>query len=191
VVLVLLAREAGDHIGAEREQRGARREPLDGACVARSRVPVAPHASQHAVGAGLQRRVQMWRDPTRCAAQQLGEAVVHFGRLDRRQTVSDAWHVAYEAFDERAERGAMLASPAADVHSREHDLAMMLGERARFHDKFVRAAAAVHTARERRRAESAVLVAPVLDPQERARAGLMRRTRLIGRAESDGARDVG
>ena len=71
----------------------------------------------------------------------------------------------------RTARRAMSRVDAArsDVRPGEDDLGMMLGERARFRHERVGRATAIRAARERRRAEGAVLIAAVLDAQERAR----------------------
>ncbi len=54
------------------------------------------------------------------------------------------------------------------MHARQHDFSVVLGERPGFLDQLGDPARAVRPARQRRRAEGAMLVAAVLDLEEAA-----------------------
>src|SRR5437667_2219663 len=105
--------------------------------------------------------------------QQTRDRVVDFGGFDRRQTEADLGDGGDEGFEEVPEGGAILAvSP--DVNSRQHNLRMMPGEGGRLGHQLGNGARPVRPARDRGRAEGAVLVAAILDlePAADVRGGM-------------------
>ncbi len=85
-----------------------------------------------------------------------------------------------ERLHQRAERRADVRAVRADVRSGDHDLGVMLGQRRRLAQQLVHGTTTVGAARHRGRAERAVLVAAVLDAQDRPDRGL---TTVLGRRQ--------
>ena len=106
-------------------------------------------------------------------AEQLAQADRRPPSLRARQPESDARDVADQSLDQCGERIAVVDSVVPDVNAGEHDLRMALGQCRRFIARVVgRCAGSRGAAGQRRRAERAVLVAAILDAQQRARARL-------------------
>ena len=134
---------------------------------------MSAHATQQPIGAALQRRVHVRHEVLRSA---------------RSSSSASRGSISVASIDERRKRAAGTArircssnAPSddsdvhairADVNPGDDDLGMPVGERPRLRDEVVDRSAAVRAARERRRAKRAVLVAAVLNAQERARRGL-------------------
>ena len=127
----------------------------------------------------------------RCEAigirEELADAVVDLGRFERAQSKPHAWDFANQALDEHRQRGARVHAVVADVNACQDDLGMMLGQVVRLVHECSSVARSSDAPRQRRCAEGAVLIAPVLNPQERARSGLhVRRKRRCGESERRG-----
>ena len=172
-VVVAFPWEPHDDVGAESEDREPRRESLDRAAVRLRCVPVTSHAAQQPIRSRLQWRMEMRSDAQRVGRQQLEQLVVHLGRLERRQTKANARHAPDELAYQRPERCTDVRAVRSDVRSGDHDLRMMLGERACFAHEIVDCTTAICSAREGRRAKGAVLVAAILDAQHCAHRRLM------------------
>jgi hypothetical protein len=111
--------------------------------------------------------VQVGRETIR-SSKQLREAIVHLGRLERAQTKPYARHVANELFDECRERRTGVAAVVPDVDTGEHDLRMPIGQVQRLVDERIGGTRARRPACQRRRTERTVLVAAVLNAEQRA-----------------------
>ena len=68
-----------------------------------------------AVGAGLQRRVEMRRHAARRTGEQLAESLVDLRRLDRREAEANARHLAHQPLHERPERACRARAPSAPM----------------------------------------------------------------------------
>ena len=89
VIVVGLAREAGDDVRPESEHRQPGGEPLQAGSVRLGRVPVAAHALEHAVGSRLQRGMQMGREMPGGLDQEPGNRVIDLGGFDRGEPEAD------------------------------------------------------------------------------------------------------
>src|SRR6476660_5162599 len=77
-----------------------------------------------------------------------------------------------ERFDKRRQGAPHIDAIGANVNSSNHDLAVSLSQRRRFGDQLCRRTGSVRSASESRRAEGAMLIAAVLNPQKTTRTGL-------------------
>src|SRR5258705_3878791 len=120
----------------------------------------------------------MCGDVTRRLDKEAGERVVDFRGLDGGEAKSHSRHGLDEALEECAQgrltpgrrpgvRRAILPI-GADMHPRQHDLRLMRGRGPRLVHEIRDGPRSVRPARQRRRAERAVLIAAVLDLEEGA-----------------------
>ena len=126
---------------------------------------MTPHPLQHSVATGLQRGVNVRRQTTGNATEEIDQAVIDLCRLERRQSESYTRHVRHQSFHELAEAGHMrkVLAVTTDVYTGEDELFVMLLQRAGFGDYLFDRTRATRPARDGRRTEGTVLVATVLN----------------------------
>src|SRR5438067_729238 len=100
VVRLRLSGKSDDDVGAETEDRALDDESLDDTRVTIGGVPVASHALENGVRAGLERRVQMRRYTSRLLDEQRKQSLIDLRRLERREPEANTWNVAHEALDQ-------------------------------------------------------------------------------------------
>jgi len=104
VIFWSLSGKSRDDIGAQTKHWQPLSEPLDPRPVGLGRIPVPPHPLQHAVGARLQRCVQVRGQVARGFDQEPRERVVDFGGLDAAKPEADLGDGGDEVFEKLAER---------------------------------------------------------------------------------------
>src|SRR5436190_11620332 len=103
------------------------------------------------------------------AKEESRECVVDFGGFDAGQTEANVRHAFDQGFDQLSERThdargiTHVRSIRPDMHTRQHDLGVVLSERARFLYKVGNRTRTVRASRQGRRAKRAMLVATILD----------------------------
>ncbi len=184
---LVLGREADDDVARQVELALKRRQPAE---IRRDGI-TAPHRTEHAVVAGLERDVQV-RAHGRCVAQGVDERVVHVVDLDRREAEPlEPGCRAGLAHEPRQVVAGRPVAVAAEVDAGEHDLAMPLIHAAGDLGEYrVRTAAARRAADERDHAEVAREAATVLHLDERAHP-VEARVRLDATDRADVAGDEG
>ena len=179
--VVVLGREADDHVAVDRDTRDRVADAADGRGVV-GREVAAAHPSEHAVVAGLERQVEVRHRPRRAVGPDAEQLVVDVLRLDRREAHPLDRRLVEDPPDEAGKRqgrsgvGAAEAAlrPAAvvrpDVDPGQDDLAMARAERASDVEQHgLRGEAPLRAARRRDDAVGAEERAAVLDLHERPR----------------------
>jgi hypothetical protein len=171
VVVIRLAREARDDVGAQAERSETRGDLEHPAPIPLARVP-APHPAQHRVAPALHRHVQVRSEQAVRPGEQIHQRVVDLRRLDRAQPEPDPGGRLQQAGREAGERRLPRQVPAEvpDVDSGEHELGVRLRQQPGLGDDLVRGSRAARAPREPRGAERAPAVAAVLHLQPAAGA---------------------
>ena len=179
--VVVLGREADDHVAVDRDARDRVADAADGRGVV-GREVAAAHPPKDAVVAGLERQVEMRHRPRRAVGPDAEQLVVDVLRLDRREAEPLDRRLVEDPSNEAGQRqgragvGAAEAAlrPAAvvrpDVDPGQDDLAMARAQRASDVEQHgLRGEAPLRAARRRDDAVGAEERAAVLDLHERPR----------------------